>query len=280
MAGGSCRGEGGALPLPPPVRPTPPPPPPPPTPPPPPPPPTPPARDSSIWHDVECGAYAADLKLWEELADGTDGPILDLGCGTGRVALHLASRGHSIAGLDTDAELVAAFNERAAELPTHAVAGDAREFTLEGEAMLVLVPMQLVQLFASAGDRIRCLRCIERHLRPGGLAALAIVESMPAVVDASLPLPDGGEMDGWVYSSLPLEPIVAEDSIVVRRLRQTVSPDGELSDELNELELRMLSADELEREAAEAGLRPAGRRSIPPTEAHVGSTVVLLEKGS
>jgi hypothetical protein len=51
-----------------------------------------------------------------------------------------------------------------------------------------------------------------------------------------------------------------------------------MSDELNEIELQVLSAETLEDEALEVGLRPAGRRQIPATEAHVGSTVVLLEK--
>jgi hypothetical protein len=86
------------------------------------------------------------------------------------------------------------------------------------------------------------------------------------------------EVDGWVYSSLPLEAIVGNEEIVVRRLRQTVSPDGKLSDKVDEVRLWMVSASELEREAEAAGLRPAGRRAVPPTDAHVGSTVVLLER--
>ena len=61
----------------------------------------------AIWHDVECGAYDADLPLWEELADEAGGPVLDLGCGTGRVALHLSRRGHRVLGLDTEASFLA-----------------------------------------------------------------------------------------------------------------------------------------------------------------------------
>jgi SAM-dependent methyltransferase len=241
---------------------------------------SPPARETDvIWHEVECGAYEADLGLWEELADEAGIPILELGCGTGRVGLHLARRGHSATGIDSDAALVVAFNERADELPASAEVADAREFELGRQFGLVLAPMQLVQLLASGDERIACLSCIASHLQPGGLAAVAIVEEMPHWASSPSPLlPDVREADGWVYSSLPLETVVADEGIVVRRLRQTVSPGGELSDEVDEVRLRVLDAAMLEREAEAAGLRPAGRREIPPTDAHVGSTVVLLER--
>ncbi len=156
--------------------------------------------------------------------------------------------------------------------------GDARGFELEGELGLVLAPMQLVQLFAGAEERVDCLRCVAAHLRSGGRAALAIVERMPAPEAGGAALPDVHEIDGWVYSSLPIDAKVDADSIVVRRLRQTVSPQGELSDEVDEVRLQRLSAQLLEREGVAAGLTPAARREIPATDAHVGSTVVLLER--
>ena len=69
-----------------------------------------------IWHDLECGYYELDLPLWRELADGARGPVLDIGAGTGRVALDLARRGHEVVALDRDAELLAALR-RARERP-------------------------------------------------------------------------------------------------------------------------------------------------------------------
>jgi hypothetical protein len=157
------------------------------------------------------------------------------------------------------------------------VTGDARDFALDAEFDLVLAPMQLVQLLADADERTGCLRCVAAHLRPGGLAAFAIVEGMPAPVEAPL-LPDTREVGGWVFSSLPIEARVDADGLRVRRLRQTVAPDGELSEQLDEILLARLDASTLEREAEAAGLEPAGRRAIPPTADHVGSTVVLLER--
>jgi SAM-dependent methyltransferase len=230
-----------------------------------------------IWHDVECGAYEADLRLWEELADRTGGPVLDLGCGTGRVALHLASRGHRVLGLDSDAELVGILAERGGELPVETEVADARDFALWVEFGLALAPMQILQLFDDAEARIECLRSTVAHLRAGGLVAAAIVDDIPIADAASAPLPDAREVGGWVYSSLPLETVLDGDAIVVRRLRQAVSPAGELSEEVDEVRLQALDAATLEREARQAGLRPAGRRQIPGTGDHVGSTAVLFE---
>lgn len=232
----------------------------------------------TIWHDVECGAYAADLPLWEELADRAGGPVLDLGCGTGRVALHLAQHGHRVLGLDRDPSLLAVLAERAGELPAEAETGDARDFDLALEFGCVLAPMQLIQLLQSPEERLSCLRCIAAHLRPDGLAALAIVEQLSGIATSSPPLPDAREVDGWVYSSLPVDAVVDSGTIRVRRLRQTVSPAGDLSEETDEVRLQVLDAAALEREAAAAGLRAAGRREIPATADHVGSTAVLFVK--
>jgi SAM-dependent methyltransferase len=183
-----------------------------------------------------------------------------------------------VLGLDRDPAFVAALSEAARELPAEADVGDARNFSLEQEFNLILAPMQLVQLFADVEERARCLRCVANHLVPGGVAAFAIVEAMPEPVDAAPLLPDTREVDGWVFSSLPVDVALDSGEIRVRRLRQTVSPAGELSEELDEVLLHPLAAAALEREAEVAGLRVAGRRPIAATDAHVGSTAVLLAK--
>jgi SAM-dependent methyltransferase len=231
-----------------------------------------------IWHDVECGAYRADLDTWAELADRAPGPILELGCGTGRVALHLARRGGRVVGLDADRSLAEALAERAAGLPVEAEVADAREFRLRAGFTLAIAPMQLLQLFGGRAERLSCLRCVAGHLTGGGTAAFAIVESMLSADTPPPPLPDTRESDGWLYSSLPLGVHVEPGSICIRRLRQAVSPDGNLSDDVDEVRLQSLDAATLEEEAREAGLEPFERRLIPETGAHVGSTVVVVRR--
>jgi SAM-dependent methyltransferase len=235
---------------------------------------------AAIWHDVECGSYAADLPLWEELAERTGGPVLELGCGTGRVVLHLARRGHEVVGVDSDAELLAALERRAAGLPACAVHADARDFALDGEVALALAPTHLIQLLPASEDRVAALRRVAAHLRPGGLFAAAIIEAMPEPDGSPPPLPDVREVDGWVYSSLAIEAAVSPGEIVVRRLRQTVSPAGELSEEPDEVRIATFPAAQLEAEGMLAGLSPVERREIGPTDLHVGSLVVVLAKES
>lgn len=233
-----------------------------------------------IWHDVEYGGYEADLPLWEELVAERGGPILELGCGTGRVVVHLArATGELVIGLDSDDELVVAVWDRASGLEGDAELGDVRGFELQERFQLVLAPMQLIQLLPERTDRVCCLSCVADHLEPGGRAAFAIVEEVPPLPEGEVapPIPDVRQHDDWVYSSLPLPPEAREGAIVLRRLRQTVAPDGALSEEANEIVLQVLSAETLEQEAAEMGLIPIGRREVPATDAHVASTVVLLE---
>jgi SAM-dependent methyltransferase len=236
------------------------------------------AGASAIWHDVECGGYEADLPLWEELAGRGGDTVLELGCGTGRVALHLARRGHRVIGLDRNPELLAVVESRGAGLPVGTLAADARSFALQSPVSLVLAPTHLLQLLADSAERAECLRCVAGSLQPGGLLAAAIIEAMPEPDGAPPPLPDVREVDGWVYSSLATEAAVGPGEIVVRRLRQKVSPAGALSEEPNEVRIATFTAERLESEAAPFGLVPAGRRPIPPTELHVGSLVVLLSR--
>jgi SAM-dependent methyltransferase len=236
---------------------------------------------TAIWHDVECGSYDADLPLWEELAEHSSGPVLELGCGTGRVALHLARRGHRVLGVDRDHELILELAERAGDLPVEPICADALDLTLEEQVALALAPMQFLQLLHSSEARVRCLRRLAAVMPPGGVLAAALVGQPPEPTDGLPPLPDVREVDGWVYSSLPVTIIGFTGpgpDLVLHRLRQIVSPDGALTEEQNEVRLLFVAADALEAEAEAAGFVPMDRRSIPETEAHMGSTVVLLER--
>ena len=244
------------------------------------------AADSLVWHDVECGAYTDDLPMWEELAEGAGGPVLELGCGTGRVALHLAKRGHEVVGIDTDPVLVGALRERAerAGVPARALVADATDFDLGERFGIVVAPMQVSQILGGDERRRALLACAAAHLDAGGSFAAAIITDTHLFAGSETdgviaPLPDVHEQDGWVHSSLPLAVTLIDGGrIASQRLRQTVSPGGELSEEVDITMFDHLSPDALADEAAPAGLRPVSTREIPGNDRYMGSTVCLLER--
>ncbi len=236
----------------------------------------------AAWHDVECASYAADLEVWRELADERGGPVLDVGCGTGRVALDLAARGHEVVGVDADPGLVRAFAVRARErsLPALAHTADARSFSLGSRHHLVIAAMQVVQLLGGAAGRRAMLSTVAEHLLPRGLLAVALADPFDAVPvsEALPPLPDVLEVDGWVLSSTPVEVRDEGDAVAIDRHRQAVSPAGDLTEELATIRLDSVTAAGLEQEGTQAGYRALAAREVPATRDYVGSTVVLLER--
>jgi SAM-dependent methyltransferase len=237
--------------------------------------------DSVIWHDVECAAYKADLDVWRRLAEERPGELLDLGCGTGRVALDLAALGCEVTALDSDPALVAALGSRARErgLRVRTSVADARSFELGRGFALAIAPMQVVQLLGGAPGRAAALRCVRAHLEPGGLFAAALADPFEGVPeeDALPPLPDVSEEGGWVFSSTPVAVRAEGDATAIDRLRQAVSPRGELTEAMATIRLDHLDARQLEAEAEPLGFRVLPRRAVPETDGYVGSTVVILE---
>jgi SAM-dependent methyltransferase len=237
--------------------------------------------EAVAWHDAECASYAADLPVWHELADAAGGPVLDIGCGTGRVALHLAGRGHELTAVDVDPAFVDELARRARghEPRIDCVVADARSLELGRRFALAIAPMQVVQLLGGPAGRAKLLARVRDHLEPGALFAAAVADPFEGLAagEALPPLPDVREDEGWVYSSTPVAVRSEEGAVAVDRLRQAVSPEGELSEAVATVRLESLTGAELEQDGREAGFAPRPARRVPETLDHVGSTVVLLE---
>jgi SAM-dependent methyltransferase len=232
-----------------------------------------------IWHDVECGGYDADLTLWRDLAREAGGPVLDVGAGTGRVALRLAGEGLDVTALDRDAELLAVLEQRAraAGVEVETVRADAADFSLPARFALIAVPMQTLQLLPHEDARSGFFASARRALVPGGLVAAAIADELePFEEQSALPAPDVGEAGGLRYLSQPVAVRERPGAVRIERIRQVLAPDGSRTSEDDVIELRSLDAELLAAEAEPHGLRAEPPLEIPPTHEHVGSTVVML----
>ena len=227
----------------------------------------------AVWHDVECGAYDADLEFWRELADGA---ILDVGAGTGRVALKLAAAGHDVTALDLDGDLLAVLRERAAEqgLDVATITADAAEFAAPTQFDLIAVPMQTIQLLPERGGFFACAR---RALRPGGRVALAIATELEPYDGAPpLPPPDLGSEDGWTFVSQPIAIRVEDGRAHIDRVRLRIGPHGERITTDDTITLSIVTPGGLAEEAAAHGLEAEELRHIPETDEHVASQVVIF----
>src|SRR3954470_20249808 len=142
----------------------------------------------ALWHDLECADYREDLPLWRSLAAEAGGPVLDVGAGTGRVTLDLASRRVPVVALDIEPALLAALRHRATELSIETVVADARRFAIGRRFSLVIVPMQTLQLLGGIRGRAAFLRCALAHLEPGGRAAAALADATDCF-DEEHPIP-------------------------------------------------------------------------------------------
>jgi SAM-dependent methyltransferase len=232
-----------------------------------------------VWHELECGSYREDLPLWRSLAARHGSPVLEIGAGTGRVALDLAAAGHRVTALELDPLLLAELALRTGELPVTPVHADARRFHIEDRFALCIVPMQTIQLLGGAPRRRDFLLCAKRHLLGGGVLAVAIVETLIPfrVTERGPALPaETCERAGVLYSSRPTAVRSNAAGFELERRRETFAASGERTVFDYSVHIDRLTAAELEAEALAAGLRPAGRTSVAATPEHSGSTAVIL----
>jgi hypothetical protein len=117
-------------------------------------------------------------------------------------------------------------------------------------------------------------------MAPGGIVALTLVDESTLLSSGAAStqiLPDMRELDGWVFSSEPLWVQVGDRALTVRRLRESVSPEGHMERDIHDEILHRVDPEALEDEASDAGFIPKERLKISSGENEADSTVVLLE---
>ena len=229
----------------------------------------------------------ADLALWEELAGGRGGPVLELGAGAGRVALHLARAGHEVIAVERDPELAA--RARAAR-------GASCRRSASSPAIAATWPRSRAAGAARRRDRAaardpaaragraaaRCSRRSARLLARRRPVALVLVdESSLARAGRAAPTPTARHARGRRLGLLQRAALGPGRRARASRCAACASgsrPSGEIERSVHDELLHRLAPEELEARGAEAGLRAAraARRSAPGAR-EADSVAVILE---
>jgi SAM-dependent methyltransferase len=133
-----------------------------------------------------------DVAFWTAAALESGGPVLEVGCGTGRVLIPTARAGIQVVGLDLSQSMLAICRQRLAREPDDVrarvtlVEGDMRNFQLSRLFALATMPFRPFQHLIKMEDQMACLETIRGHLAPGGKLILDLFNpSLPALVDDS-----------------------------------------------------------------------------------------------
>ncbi len=136
------------------------------------------------FYDWENAEFTEDLPFWCELARERGGPVLELGCGSGRVLLHLAREGFETTGVDSSPEMIALARARMEKQPALAnriqlFETDFRRIDLKKKFPLVIAPFHTFSHLTEPADIDAALGAIAAHLAPGGSLALALPNPIP-----------------------------------------------------------------------------------------------------
>jgi SAM-dependent methyltransferase len=131
-----------------------------------------------------------DVGFFVEAAKESGGPVLEVGCGTGRVLIPTARAGVEITGLDLSPHMLDVCRGRLKTEPeevcskVRVVEADMRHFELGQTFRLVTLPFRPFQHLTTVADQLACLGCIRRHLAEGGRLILDIFNpKMEALVN-------------------------------------------------------------------------------------------------
>ncbi|MFB0504370.1 MAG: class I SAM-dependent methyltransferase [Candidatus Bathyarchaeia archaeon] len=119
-----------------------------------------------------------DIPFYLEYAKRHGSPILEIACGTGRVLIPLAEAGYEVWGIDFSPSMLAKARQNASVLPPqvteriHLVQADMRDFQLDLQFPLALIPFRSFLVLLTVGDQIRTLNNIRRHMKEGGILVI------------------------------------------------------------------------------------------------------------
>lgn len=214
------------------------------------------------FYDLDLEGVEDDVVMYREIARRQGKTVLELGCGTGRVAVPLAEAGLAVTGVDFSAGMLEVARRRAGTAPLTCVEGDMRDVRLRRRFSTVIIPFGSLQHMETADEVAAAMGTVARHLSKGGVA----------IVDIEAPRPEDLEpgpqplvlhwtrpwRGGQVSKLVAVEGHPSEGLRAVTFHYDVQSARGSLRRTSHEFLLRVITRGELELAGRLAGLRLTG----------------------
>ncbi len=222
------------------------------------------------WYDLDQGSHDQDIPFYLSLAQRTGSPILELGCGTGRLVIALAQAGYRVTGVDNLPEMLAlAQGKVQAAGPTvsdqvQLVLQDLRQLALSERFSLAILAVNTLMHVAEARQQAEVLGRIFQHLRPGGMLSLDLFPPHPALLapaegelclDKTLLDPETGRQ---ALKFVARQVDYAQQTITFVVMYDEVGPQGQVTRTAASFPLRYLHRPEAEQLLRAAGFALEG----------------------
>jgi SAM-dependent methyltransferase len=243
-------------------------------------------------YDAEHGEFDEDIELLLSVTEELDGPILELGCGSGRILLPLAEAGHSVTGLDSSPAMLERARRRIGdadpELSIELVEVDMRstEAVSEGAFALVVYSLNGFMHLTAQQDQLGSLEAANRSLGPQGMVFFDLMNPAPeyleriagmTTLDWKGGLADGRQVLKWSHREVDIH----EQTISTSIWYDLTGNDGRLQRLHTEFTLRYVHLSELTLMLNQTGFgSPSayGSYELDPLGAHSERLIVTAEK--
>ncbi len=214
-------------------------------------------------YTAQYASYEEDLPLWRALAEEYGSPILEIGCGAGRVLLPLAEAGHAVTGIDINPAMLRRAQAAAAGL--HAdrvlfVQADLRALDLEQRFRLILSPCHTLAALDDAG-LAAAFAGVRAHLHPAGAFAFEVPgpgeEAVAYEPEEPLAAFIEGESGNPVQLSATQDSDVPAGRVTVTWRYDELLPDGTVRSRALPVQFHLRPPEAYARLLEQAGLRPA-----------------------
>ena len=143
---------------------------------------------AELYDCIPAVATRPDIAFYVEAARERGGPVLELGCGTGRILIPTARARIDVRGLDGSRRMLAACQTHVEREPPDVQArirlhqGDIRAFDLGQAFRLITLPFRVFQYLLTVDEQLACLAAVRDHLEQAGRVILDLAEpSIPSL---------------------------------------------------------------------------------------------------